>query len=290
MTERLLHDAAPRRPHAGLHHAWQVGRRLLRQVQRHNTSVVAAGCAFYATLAMFPALSTLVSLYGLLFDPVQVANQMNLLQGLLPQDAFTLISGQVTTLVERPRAVLGLRLALGLAIALWSASAGTKAMLSSLNTAYGTREARGTLRFQATGLALTLAGILGAILALALLVALPVLAAMLWVSATMQLLVHLVSLGVMLLYVAVLLGCLYHFGPSPRQPEERRRLLPGVAMATLLWLSVAAAVSVYVSDYAGFDATYGPLATVAGVMLWFWASSFVVLAGAEFNAALAHRA
>lgn len=286
MTDEIIRDMAAWRVRGAL----VVTGRVLRQVQRHNTSVVAAGCAFYATLAMFPALSTLVSLYGLLFDPQQVARQMDLLQGLLPADAYGLIADQVAALVARPPAVLGFRLALGLAIALWSASAGTKAMLSSLNTAYGTAERRGTLRFQATGLTITLAGIVGAILALALLVALPVVAAMLWESATMNLLVHLASLGVMLLYVAALLGFLYRFGPSPRRhPGARRLVLPGVALATVLWLSVAAAVSVYVTNFAGFDATYGPLATVAGVMLWFWASSFVVLAGAEMNAALAHR-
>lgn len=268
---------------------WLVLGRTLGQIMRHETSLVAAGCAFYATLAMFPALSTLISLYGLLFDPSSVARQMNVLRGLLPPDAFTLISDQVTTLVERPRAVLGLGLAIGLAIALWSASAGTKAMLSSLNTAYGTTERRGLIRFQATGLAITLAGIMGGVLALAVLVGLPAVAAFLHVSAYVRGWLGLISLGVLLLYVAVLLGFLYRFGPSPQRAgrEPRRRLLPGAALATLLWLSVAVAVSIYVGDFGSFDATYGPLAAVAGVMLWFWASSFVVLVGAELNAVLA---
>ena len=35
-------------------------------------SIVAAGCAFYATLALFPELSMLVFVYGLIFDPVTV--------------------------------------------------------------------------------------------------------------------------------------------------------------------------------------------------------------------------
>ena len=267
---------------------WLVLARTLRQIVRHNTSLVAAGCAFYATLAMFPALSTLVSLYGLLFDPLSVARQMDLLQGLLPPDAFNLISDQVTTLVARPPGVLGLGLAIGLVIALWSASAGTKAMLSSLNTAYGVVERRGLIRFQATGLAITLAGILGAVLALAVLVALPAALAFLYLSAYLKSWIHLLSMAILMVYVAALLGFLYRFGPSP-QHAERRSLMPGAALATVLWLSVAVAVSVYVGDFGGFDATYGPLAAVAGVMLWFWASSFVVLVGAELNAVLATR-
>ncbi len=271
--------------------AWLVLARMTTQVIRHDISLVAAGCAFYATLAMFPALSVLVSLYGLLLDPASVGRQMELLHGLLPPDAFTLIADQVTTLVARPPATLGLGLGVGLVIALWSASAGTKAMLSSLNTAYGAVERRGVVRFQATGLAITLAGILGAVLALAVLVALPAAAAFLHASAYLRSWLHLLSMAVLLLYVAALLGFLYRFGPSPQGPGDQvpRRLLPGAALATLLWLSVALVVSVYVGDFGSFDATYGPLAAVAGVMLWFWASSFVVLVGAELNAALATR-
>jgi membrane protein len=271
--------------------SWLVLRRTLTQVIRHDLSLVAAGCAFYATLAMFPALSMVVSLYGLLLDPASVGRQMQLLHGLLPPDAFTLIADQVTALVARPRATLGLGLAVGLVIALWSASAGTKAMLSSLNTAYGVVEGRGILRFQVTGLAITLAGILGAVLAVAVLVGLPAAAAFLYLSQYVRSWLHLVSMGVLLLYVVVLLGFLYRFGPSPQRPGSlpRRRLLPGAALATLLWLSVAGAVSLYVGDFGSFDVTYGPLAAVAGVMLWFWASSFVVLVGAELNAALATR-
>lgn len=265
---------------------WRVMRLAAGQMLRHDISLVAAGCAFYATLAMFPALSVLVSLYGLIFDPASVGRQMELLHGLLPPDAFTLIADQVTTLVARPRAELGLGLAIGLVIALWSASAGTKAMLTSLNRAYGTVERRGLLRFQATGLAITLAGILGAALALAVLVALPAAVALLHASAWLRSWLHLLSMAVLLLYVAVVLGLLYRFGPSPVRHGRVRRYLPGAALATLLWLSVAAAVSLYVGDFGGFDATYGPLAAVAGVMLWFWASSFVVLVGAELNAAL----
>jgi membrane protein len=265
---------------------WLMARRMVGQVIRHDISLVAAGCAFYATLAMFPALSVLISLYGLAFDPASVGRQMELLRGLLPPDAFTLISDQVTALVARPPAELGLGLAIGLVIALWSASAGTKAMLTSLNTAYGVAERRGLLRFQATGLLITLAGILGAILALTVLVALPAAVAFLHASAWLRSWLHLLSMAVLLAYVALLLGLLYRFGPSPPRHGGGRRLLPGAALATLLWLSVAVAVSIYVGDFGSFDATYGPLAAVAGVMLWFWASSFVVLVGAELNAVL----
>lgn len=267
---------------------WRVAARTLARIQRHRTPLAAAGCAFYATLALFPALGVLVSLYGLAFDPASVERQMRLLDGLLPPDALSLISGQVARLVARPPASLGLGLAVALAAALWSSSAGTRAMLMSLNVAYGTGERRGWLRFQATGLAITGAGIVGAVLALATLVALPAAAAFLHLAGYLLDWLHVASLGVLLAYVAALLGFLYRFGPSPARHagRPRRRLLAGAVLATVLWLSAAAGVSLYISDFSGFDATYGPLATFVGVMLWLWVSSLVVLTGAELNAVL----
>ena len=57
-------------------------------------------------------------------------------------------------------------------------------------------------------------------------------------------------------------------------------------VATLLWLAASALLSFYIGNVASYDATYGPLGTVAGIMMWFWVSAYTVLLGAELNAAL----
>ena len=67
-------------------------------------------------------------------------------------------------------------------------------------------------------------------------------------------------------------------------------MLPGVLLSTVLWLVVATLFTMYAERFARFDATYGPLGAVAGVMLWFWVSAYVVLLGAEVNSALEKRA
>jgi membrane protein len=90
---------------------------------------------------------------------------------------------------------------------------------------------------------------------------------------------------VVLVYVVALLAGLYKFGPSVR-PVRHHRILPGTIVATVLWMIAALLFTVYVQRIASFDATYGPLATVAGVMLWFWLSIFATLAGAELNSVL----
>ncbi len=274
--------AQPRPPHR----PWrQALIRAFWRIQSHRTDLAAAGCAFYATLALFPALSMLVSVYGLLFDPASVAQQLELLEGLLPPDAYSLIGRQVHDLVARPTATLGWNLALAAAITLWSASAGTKSMIAALNLAYDEDERRSTLGFQATGLAMTAASILAAIATVAVLVALPNLIGFLHLPTGTAALVHWASVLILVLFVLASLAFLYAAGPS-RPRNHPRRILPGAALATLLWLVASFLFTRYATDLASFDAVYGPLAAVAAIMLWFWVSTYVVLLGAELNSAL----
>jgi membrane protein len=57
-------------------------------------------------------------------------------------------------------------------------------------------------------------------------------------------------------------------------------------VATLLWLVASLLFSAYVQYLASYDATYGPLGAVAGIMMWFWVGAYAVLFGAELNAEL----
>jgi membrane protein len=266
-------------------HWWAPLLPTLTRLNSHRTALAAAGCAFYATLALFPTISMLVALYGLAFNPVSVESQLDLLHDLLPPEADTLISRQVHALVSQPHAALGINVAVSAAIALWTAATGTKSMLAALNLAYRETERRGIIQFQLTGLVMTLAAILAGVLAMALLVALPVVARMIHMPEVFGGLLHPASLGILVLFVGLSLAALYWFGPS-RRPGRRYRVLPGTVLATFLWLSACELFSLYVGRIASFDVTYGPLGAVAGVMLWFWVSVYAVLAGAELNSAL----
>ncbi len=250
---------------------------------------MAAGCAFYATLSLIPAITMLMSLYGLAFNPRTVEPQLELLRGLLPPEAATLIVRQVHALVSHHPRNLGLSLGLSTLFTWWSASSATTSMLSALNQAYNASERRSLRRFQLTSLALTLAATLCAVLALALLVALPAVAQFFGVPPREKGWVHAASLVVMIGYVFGMLAALYRFGPSVR-PVRHHRIWPGTIVATVLWPVAALLFTVYVQRIASFDATYGPLAAVAGVMLWFWLSIFATLAGAELNSVLEMRA
>ncbi len=264
---------------------WAVTRRVIREISSDRISLVAAGCAFYATLALFPAISMLVSIYGLVFDPSSVEPQLNVLSGLLPPAAFQLIQDRVQTLVSQPAKTLGIGLLVSALVALWSAGSGTKSMLSALNIAYEETEKRGFIRFQLTAFTITLLTILGAVLGLALLLGLPAVFSFIGLSDWTKGLIRIASFVLLLVFVLASLSVLYRYGPS-RRPAHWHWVTPGSIVATVLWLVASVLFSIYVGRFASYSATYGPIGAVVAVMMWFYVTVYVVLVGAELNAEL----
>src|SRR5512133_3870907 len=113
----------------------QVAKRGWKEAKADNVPLLAAGVAFYAFLAIFPALIAIVSIYGLFTDPSTIANQLNSITAALPDEAAQIITDQVTALSSR-RQTLGISLILSVLIALWGASAGVSNLLTAINVAY----------------------------------------------------------------------------------------------------------------------------------------------------------
>jgi membrane protein len=97
--------------------------RLKDAIREDRITLIAAGVAFYAMLALFPAMIVVVSFYGLVMDPEEIAAQVRTL-GVLPGDVRSILTGQLDALARASRGRLSLSLAFGVLVALWSASAG----------------------------------------------------------------------------------------------------------------------------------------------------------------------
>ncbi len=254
-----------------------------RATATQRVSLVAAGCAFYATLALFPTITMLISVYGLLYNPDTVQPQLQYLQTFMPPAVFSLISDRIQSLVEAPARGLGLSFVISLMISFWSASTGTKSVLNALSLAYHEREERGIIRFQLISLGMTLVAVIGAAMAVGLLVFIPFALAFLGVPGDTKLFVNMLSSAAMIFFVLTALGLLYRFGPAG---GSRIFYAPGAGIATVLWLLVSWAFGFYVGHFAVYNVTYGPLSTLIGLMMWFYLSAYVVLFGAEVNAAM----
>jgi membrane protein len=254
-----------------------------RATASQRVSLVAAGCAFYATLALFPTITMLISLYGLAFNPDTVQPQLHYLQQFMPPAAFSLISDRIESLVAQPAKGLGISFLISLLISLWSASTGTKSVLNALTLAYDETESRGLIRFQLVAISMTFIAVLGAALAIGILVFIPVAISFLGIGFLTKIIVALLSFAAMVAFVVIALGLLYRFGPAG---NGRVFYAPGATLATIVWLIGSWAFGLYVGKFAAYNATYGPLATLIGLMMWFYLTAYIVLLGAEVNAAL----
>ncbi|MXV43844.1 YihY family inner membrane protein [Saccharibacter sp. 17.LH.SD] len=288
---------------------WPVLRQILRNTGASQTSLCAAGCAFYATLSLFPAVTALISVYGLVFDIHTAESQLHLIRNLIPASAYSLIVDRIHTLVQQPHSSLTLGLVFSLAITLWSATASSRSILSALNIAYHTEENRGFLRFQCLAFGTTFLGIIGACLTLALMVAAPAIVDYLpkylgrfgidldkippslhfLVDKGTPMMVHWLAPSLMLLFVFVAVTLLYRIAPC-RDWTLWRLIVPGAGVATVLWVIASLGFSWYVSHFASYSATYGPLGAVAAIMMWLFVSAYVVLFGAVINAELEENA
>jgi membrane protein len=235
----------------------------LREVVTDQVALAAAGCGFYATLALFPAISMLISVYGLVFDVASVEQQLAVMRTLLPPPAYTLIDDRVHELVGQTNDTLSISLIVSLI--------------------YDTVERRGILGFQLIALAMTLCAVAAAVLAIAVLVLLPTAISFVGLSDYSAALINAFSRTLLIVLVGGTIALLYRFGPS-RTPPPRQRIFPGAVLATLLWLIASAGLTFYVSHIASLGVTYGPLGAVVAIMLWFYLTAYAVLLGAEVNA------
>ncbi len=246
-------------------------------------SLNAAGCAFYATLALFPAVTMLISVYGMVFDPVTVEPQLAYLRQIMPSAAYQLLSDRVHELVSNRSGTLSISLVISLMIAFWSAASGTKSLIWALNFAYRRKETRSVFHFQALAMVMTFGTILAAVLGIGVLVGLPNAFSALGLSRYTAQLAHLSSVAGLFVFVLGMLSLFYKIGPAPH-PDGVGPVLPGAVTAAVLWLLVSVFFSFYVSNIASYSATYGALGAAVGVMMWFWVSAYAVLFGAELNA------
>ena len=264
----------------------QFGWRMIMRIVEHRLLAVAAGVAFYGLLALFPAITAFVSFYGLFASPATIGSHLSFLSDVMPVGGFDIVQEQIGRIVAKTNGKLELGVVIGMALALWSANAGTKAIMDGLNVVEGRVEQRSFFRLNLVSLAFTVAGLLITLLALTAVVVIPLLLAAFGIAGTSHSLLTVLRWPVLLLLILAGLAILYRFGPSPH-PDHCRWLSPGAVFATVAWLAESVLLSWYLANIADYNATYGSLGAVIGLLIWLWLSALVVLIGAELNSELA---
>jgi membrane protein len=262
--------------------------RVVWSVSANRIMSTAGGVAFFALLAVFPAIAAVVSLYGLAADPSTIGKHLSLLSGFLPDGVLHLINDQVTLISRQANETLGAAFVAALFIFMGSANSGMAALFDALNVVYDEQEKRSLARFYATTFLFTLAGIAFVILAIAGVVILPLILKFVGLASTTERLLAILRWPVLLAVIMVGLACIYRFGPS-RRDARWRWVTWGSVLGALLWVAASMLFSWYVATFDSYNRIYGSLGAGVGFMVWLWISAVIVLLGGQFNAQMEHQ-
>jgi membrane protein len=255
--------------------------RTKQQLGEDNLSIVAAGVGFYGFVAVVPTLAVTVSIYGLAADPAHVGDQIASLATVLPEEVMPLLREQMVRITANSQ-VAGIGAIVGILLAIYSSASATKALISGLNIAYDETEKRSFIKLNLIAIILTVGGIIAAALAVGLVAVLPALLERLNVTDKVELLLNIVRWPILIGGFVTALAVVYRYGPC-RNDALWKWVSPGAIVAGVLWLLGSAVFSIYVSKFASYDKTYGPLGAVVVFMMWLFISALAVLIGAEFN-------
>jgi membrane protein len=247
----------------------------------------AAALTYYGLLSLFPALIAMVSLIGLFGDPKTTTQSLtDIITELGPESAAETFSGPIESIVEN-RGTAGVTFVLGLAVALWSASAYVGAFMRASNVIYETPEGRPFWKLRPLQIAVTLAMIvMMALLAVGLVLTGPVVEAIaspIGLSGTAVDVWNIAKWPAMAAIFLLLVAVLYYASPNVKL-RGFRWVTPGSLVAIVIWIVASAAFALYVANFGSYDKTYGTLGGLVALLVWFWITNLAILFGHQLNA------
>ncbi len=268
---------------------WDVLKSTVSEVSKDRVLAVAGGVTFYGILSLFPAITVLVSVYGLFADPQSITQHIQLLSTFLPEGAMSIIGDQVQRITSADAGQLSLALVFGLVVALWSANAAMKAVIDSLNVAYGVEEKRSFIWLTIVSLLFTLSAIIGLLVMFAVVALVPIVLQFIGLGATMDFLIWAGRWPAAFVLLLLALAVIYQWGPN-RPDVHWRWVTPGSILAAVLLLLLSMLFSWYAANFGKFNETYGSLGAVIAFMTWMWLSATIVMVGAELNSEIERKA
>ncbi|MDT0274755.1 YihY/virulence factor BrkB family protein [Blastococcus goldschmidtiae] len=258
-------------------------KRTAKEFSEDNLTDWAAALTYYGVLALFPALTALVSIVGLLTDPQQLTDALT---EVVPADAAETIDPVIQQIAGNSGAA-GFALVLGLVGAIWTASGYVGAFTRAANVVYETPEGRKIWKLKPLQLLITLIGILFAALILAMLVLSgPVVDAVgqaIGLGDTVLTVWTWAKWPVILVLLALMIAVLYYSTPNVKL-RGFKFASPGAGVAILVAVVASALFAFYVANFGSYNATYGALAGVVIFLIWFWLINVSLLFGIELDA------
>ena len=266
----------------------QIVKRAWAENKADNMPIIGGGVAFFGFLAIFPALSALISIYGLVASPNTVAKQVDSFASGLPTSARSLLSDQLKSITDNSGSALTVGLVISILAAIWSASGGVNNLMTAVNLAYDEVETRGFVKRRLISLGVTLGAIVFVLIAVGLVAVVPAVLNALHLGVVGTILAQVIRWVLLLVLMAGALAVLYRVAPDRDAPRLRWVSL-GSVVVTVVWAIVSLLFSFYVNNFGSYDKTYGTIAGVIVLMLWLYLTCYLVLLGAEINCEAEHQ-
>lgn len=259
-------------------------KRIVQSFFGNDMPLYAAALSFHGLLAIFPFLIFLLALLSFLKIPDFFDWALEQAQAALPEQAY-LVVDEVVSDIQSNQAQ-GSLLSIGALAAFGVASTGVRALMTALNSAYGMPETRAFWKKYLVSFVYTLGLAVLVILAGGVLLLGPQTAE--WLSGYVGLseifitIWTLLRFPVLVVVLMLIAATVYYVVPNVDQPI--RFITPGAIIAVLAWVLASIGFSIYVSNFADYNATYGSLGGIVALLFYFYISAFVLLLGAEINA------
>jgi membrane protein len=265
----------------------QTLKRTLSEFSEDNLTDAAAGLTYYAILSIFPALLALVAIVGLVGDPQTITKELtSLVSSIGPASAAQTFKAPIEDLTKNS-GTAGVLLILGIASAIWTASAYVGAFMRASNVIYEVEEGRSFIKRRPLQMVVTLVLVLALALVLIALVLTGPLAAKvgsaIGIGSATVTVWNIAKWPVLLIVVTLMITLLYYASPNAKL-RSLRSILPGALLAIAVWLLASAAFAFYVANFASYNKTYGTLGGIIVFLVWMWITNVAILLGAEVNA------
>ena len=260
-----------------------IASRLRPRIREHNLTLVAAGVAFYAFLALIPTLVAFISLYGLVANPADVTRQVKDVASALPKEVQTFFGYQLTSIIHADRTGVSVTLIAAIALALWSASGGMAALVTGVHVALDREQPKSYVKKRGKALLLTIGAIVFLSVVIFVIAAVPPLLSNVGLASAGRIVLGILRWPILAAVMVVGVGLLYRVSVKDGPRGWLGVVTPGSVVAMVGWLIVSALFAVYTANFSSYSKTYGALASIVVLLLWLWLSCLLVLLGAEVD-------
>lgn len=252
-----------------------------RALKNKQIPLLAAGIAYFSTLAFFPLMAAAVAIAGLLLSGDQIQEVVQSVGHYLPKDIASLIGTQLQNVSGKHVTNLIVGVA-ALLLSLFSVSGAVQNSIKATNATYDLPETRKFIKLRLTSLLLTLGLLLVMFIIIPVLLVNESFLRQLGLPAMLAVVLPYARWAILIIVMSISLAVFYRYGPNRTNPKWQW-VSWGAAVATIIWLIGTVLFFVYAQNFAQFSKSFGLFAGIIVLMTWLNLSAFIVLLGAEVN-------